>query len=136
MKVMIFGTFDLLHEGHKFFIREAKMLGDKLIIVIARDMIVQKLKGHLPQEPETIRYEKVSALELADKVILGDLRDHLKTVREERPDIILLGYDQTHFVDTLQRDLQDNGLSATKIIRARAYEPQRYKTSLLRKQGI
>jgi FAD synthetase len=40
MKVMIFGTFDLLHEGHQFFIREAKKVGGQLIIVLAHDQTI------------------------------------------------------------------------------------------------
>jgi len=101
---------------------------------LARDQTVQKLKGHAPEEPETTRYQKVSSLHLADKVVLGDLQDHFKIIQEERPDIIFLGYNQIHFVDTLHQNFQQYGLSNTKILRAPAHKPHLYKTSLLRKQ--
>ena len=39
-KVMVFGTFDRLHDGHRFFLREAEKLGTTLFIVVARDSMV------------------------------------------------------------------------------------------------
>ena len=45
--VMAFGTFDLMHPGHEYFLRQAKKRGDYLIAVIARDSTVKKLKGKL-----------------------------------------------------------------------------------------
>jgi FAD synthetase len=136
MKVMIFGTFDLLHKGHKFFIQEAKKLGDYLVIIIARNVTVEKLKGSPPQENEDIRHAKVSALGLSQHVVLGDISDHLRIIRVECPDIIALGYDQKHFATTLKEDLHKLGLTNTSIIRIGAYKPHIFKTSILRKKKI
>ncbi len=130
--IMIFGTFDLLHEGHKFFIREAKELGKQLIVIIARDKTVAKLKGAYPHENEDIRKEKVEELGFADRVILGHKKDHLDAVSKYQPEIILLGYDQKHFTETLKEDLKRLGLGKTKVIRASAHEPDKYKTSIIK----
>ena len=51
VKVMATGTFDLLHMGHIYYLKEAKKLGDILSVVVARDSTVRKLK-HEPVNPE------------------------------------------------------------------------------------
>ena len=43
--VMAFGTFDVLHPGHHFYLEQARKLGDNLVVVVARDANVKKLKG-------------------------------------------------------------------------------------------
>ena len=40
---MATGTFDILHMGHIYYLKEAKKLGDELVIVVARDFTVRKL---------------------------------------------------------------------------------------------
>ena len=44
-KVILFGTFDIFHKGHKNFLEQAQEFGDYLIVVIARDKTVKKIKG-------------------------------------------------------------------------------------------
>mgnify|MGYP006297563163 FL=1 len=53
VKVMATGTFDILHLGHIYFLKEAKKLGDTLAVVVATDSTVRKLK-HEPVNPEKI----------------------------------------------------------------------------------
>lgn len=57
--VMTFGTFDMFHPGHVYYLSEARKLGDELITIIARDVTVSKIKGRLPREKENVRLEKV-----------------------------------------------------------------------------
>src|SRR3989344_5704942 len=93
MNILVFGTFDHLHPGHRFILSEAEKRG-ALHVVIARDSNVQKMKGRLPQQNET---ERLSTLQKAypnADVRLGDAEDFLVPVREVKPDLILLGYDQ------------------------------------------
>ncbi len=130
--VMIFGTFDLLHEGHKHFIQEARAAGEYLIVVIGRDQTVLRLKKHLPEHNERERKKNVVALKIADKVVLGSKTNHLAIVKKYKPELILLGYDQTHFADKLAEDLVRIGLKRTQIRRAAAYQPDVYKTSLIK----
>lgn len=93
-KVMAQGVFDILHPGHLHYFRESKELGDKLIVIIARDSRVKEKKGLYFDEDE--RREMVEALKPVDEAILGSEGDIYSTVKEINPDIITLGYDQKH----------------------------------------
>ncbi len=125
VKVMAFGTFDIIHPGHEFFLREANKLGQHLTIVIARDETVQQLKGQFPRVGEAIRLKNLQKLRLANKVILGSLGDKFNAIKTEKPDVIALGHDQKFFVKALRRF---KGRKFT-IQRLSAYHPELYKTS-------
>ncbi|MFC1655932.1 adenylyltransferase/cytidyltransferase family protein [Patescibacteria group bacterium] len=130
-KIMVFGTFDVFHAGHEYFLREAKQLGDYLIAVIARDSTVQKVKGELPQHDERDRLHAVKESGYADKVTLGSEDDKYKVIRKYKPDIIALGYDQFVFTYALNKIIIDENLD-TEIIRLEPYEPSMYKSSLIK----
>ena len=130
-KVLAFGTFDLLHEGHKYFLNEAKKYGDKMFVVIARDKTVLRVKGFLPKQNENERIKNIEKLKIADKVILGSENDYYSILSEIKPDIICLGYDQTAFVDNLEKEIESRGLK-TKIIRIKPLHPEKYKSSIMR----
>src|SRR3989339_820475 len=119
-KVMIFGTFDIIHPGHLYLFEEAKKLGDTLTVIVARDQTVLEVKGRAVQNNEN--------LHIADKVILGNLADKYQVIKEEKPDIIALGYDQRAFVDSLNETLD----SKTKIVRLKPFKEDIYKSSKLR----
>src|SRR3989338_6851974 len=55
VKVMVFGVFDRLHSGHRAFLRQAKKHGKKLMVVIAHDSSVLKLKKKRPWQSERQR---------------------------------------------------------------------------------
>ena len=131
-KVMAFGTFDILHKGHENFLKQAKFYGNYLIIVIARDKTVLKIKGKLPRNNEKERLKKVGDSKLADKIILGSLTDKYKAIKKYKPDIICLGYDQQAFTEKLEEKLKEYNLLNTKIVRLKAYCPEKYKSSKFR----
>ncbi len=133
-KVMVFGTFDILHPGHTYLLRKAKKMGDYLTVVLARDETVGKVKGRYPLNKERQRQEKMAKSKLADKVVLGSRRNKYEVIKKYRPDVIVLGYDQRVFVDKLQEKLTEFDLAETKIKRLPAYHPEKYKSSLLRKK--
>jgi glycerol-3-phosphate cytidylyltransferase-like family protein len=54
-------------------------------------------------------------------------------VKEVNPDIICLGYDQTHFTDKLAAALKEMGLGHIEVKRLLAFEPEKYKSSILNK---
>ena len=130
---MCFGTFDLLHEGHKFYLNEAKKLGDYLVVVVARDETVEAVKKQPPLHNESVRVHNLEQLGIADKVILGNTGDKLKVVEDEKPAVIALGYDQTFFTHKIAEKLQQRGLSV-EVVRIPAHKPEVYKSSLLRKK--
>ena len=100
-KILIAGTFDILHPGHLNLLRQAKELGDFVIVVMARDENVLKTKGQKPFLNEDQRLDNLEKLGLVDKIVLGDLIDPYKVVKEEQPAVVALGYDQQTFVNGL-----------------------------------
>jgi FAD synthetase len=115
VKVMATGTFDLLHMGHIYFLKEAKKLGDKLVVVVATDKTVRKLK-HEPVNPQEIRLNLIKELKIVDEAFIGHEDDMYKIVQEIKPDIIALGYDQIHDEKTIEKELKKRNTKA-KIIR-------------------
>ncbi|MBI3589133.1 MAG: adenylyltransferase/cytidyltransferase family protein [Candidatus Liptonbacteria bacterium] len=103
LKVMVFGVFDGLHDGHQFFLREAKKQGSYLIAVVTPDHIVQEIKGRIPKENLEKRISSIKKENLADKVAIGDsvLRSW-QVLESYRPDLIVLGYDQTDLKKSLE----------------------------------
>jgi FAD synthetase len=95
IKVLVFGTFDLLHEGHEGFLRQAGSLGDRLIASVSRDEFVRRWKGRPPMNPENVRLERLLKTGLVDEARLSDAVPGTYTIiREVNPDVICLGYDQ------------------------------------------
>lgn len=128
---MVFGTFDIVHPGHIHMLKEAKNLGDYLIVVVSRDQITAEVKGKAPMLDENTRLEHIKKLNIADKVRLGNLgKDRYQAIREEEPDIIALGYDQVAFVDKLRENIKDN----IKIVRLQPFQPEIYKSSKIKEE--
>ncbi len=130
-RVLVFGTYDVLHPGHRDFFRQARALGDELHVVIARDETVQQLKGQASHHTEAERFAQVSACEEVTAAHLGHLGDKYAIIEELKPSVIALGYDQGHFADQLPEELAKRGLDIS-IVRLKAYKPETYKSSLLR----
>jgi FAD synthetase len=120
VKVMATGTFDLLHMGHIYYLREAKKLGDKLVVIVARDSTVRKLK-HEPVTPEEMRLNLIKELRMVDEAMLGHEDDMYEVVKEVKPDIIALGYDQIHDEKSIEQELKKRKLNA-KVVRLPKYE--------------
>jgi len=115
VKVMATGTFDLLHMGHIYYLREAKKLGDKLAVVVATDSTVRRLK-HEPVNPEEIRLNLIKEIRIVDEAYLGHEDDMYEIVEEIKPDMIALGFDQIHDEKKIEAELKKRGLKA-KVIR-------------------
>ena len=130
-KVMCFGTFDLLHKGHEFYLKEAKKLGDYLVVVVALDGTVRAIKGRAPELNLETRIRRLKELGIADRIIPGNPGDKLKVVEDEKPDLLCFGYDQTSFTENVTEKLNERGLSV-ETIRLKAHHPDKYKSSLLR----
>jgi FAD synthetase len=111
VKVMATGTFDLLHLGHIYYLKEAKSLGDRLAVVVATDSTVRRLK-HEPINPEKIRLELIKELKIVDEAYLGYEEDMYEIVREIKPEIIALGFDQLHDEETIKKELKRRKIKA------------------------
>ncbi|MCS7140454.1 MAG: FAD synthase [Candidatus Nezhaarchaeota archaeon] len=121
-KVMVAGVFDIIHPGHIHLISKASELGN-VVVVVARDSTVERIKGRKPIVPEEQRLEVVKNIKYVSSAVLGhEGEDMLKIVEEIKPDIILLGPDQNFNEEKLKRDLEARGL---KIEVLRLHEPYR-----------
>jgi len=116
---MATGTFDLLHMGHIYYLKESKKLGDRLVVVVARDSTVRKLK-HEPITPEEMRLDIIKELKIVDEAVLGHKDDMYATVKEIKPDIIALGYDQVHDEKKIEQELKKRKLVA-RVVRLPKY---------------
>jgi cytidyltransferase-like protein len=107
IKVMVFGTFDSLHRGHIFFLKEALKRGDYLTAVTARDKTVDELKGRSPLHNYGKREKKLMATGLVDQVIPSDKeRGSWEVIEREKPHIICLGHDQIAMRESLENWIQ------------------------------
>ena len=130
-KVMVFGTFDILHPGHIYFLKNAKKYGDTLFVIISRDSTVKHIKGKSPLHNEKERLKKIQQLHFVNYVILGNKRDKYFVIEKIKPDIICLGYDQRISVNELRKELKKRNIKA-RIIRLKPYKEHLYKSSKLR----
>ncbi|TRO54677.1 FAD synthase [Candidatus Bathyarchaeota archaeon] len=96
--VLAAGVFDLLHYGHIRYLEEAKKAGGpnaRLVVIVARDETVRRLKGTDPIIPEDQRRAVIEALKVVDEALLGfeDL-DLDRVLQQVKPDIVVVGHDQ------------------------------------------
>lgn len=123
-KVMIFGTFDHLHEGHRFLVRQAKAKG-VVVAVVGTDPTVHTIKGRPALQSLEKRAHALQDAFPDITVIPGSPKDFLEPIRAQKPDLLLFGYDQKLppgiTFDQLQCPWE----------RGEALEPHIYKSSLL-----
>ena len=141
-RIMVFGTFDMVHPGHEDFFKQARRLAalsevegssvkPYLIVSVARDSAAARIRGMAPRRHESERLAAVAAHELVDKAVMGDEVGYIRHIVEEKPDIIALGYDQSgEYVEHLEEDLKKEGMNV-RIVRLAAHKPDVYKTSKL-----
>src|SRR3989344_2592069 len=97
--VAVSGGFDPLHIGHIELFREAKKLGDVLVVILNNDNWLMKKKTHVFM-PEHERAEIIKALEMVDDVVLTDHKENPEdmsvsaTLMAIKPDIFANGGDR------------------------------------------
>ncbi|MCL4325191.1 MAG: FAD synthase [Candidatus Thermoplasmatota archaeon] len=114
VRVMATGVFDLLHPGHLHYLTEAKKLGNELVVVVARDVTVRKLKRE-PIVGEEARRIMVEALKPVDSAILGSEKDMFDTVVKVRPDVIALGFNQHWDEKDIEEGCAKHGVPARVV---------------------
>ena len=137
--VLTSGAFDLLHYGHIRLLEEAKKLGgpgSRLVVIIARDETVRRLKGRRPVIPEDQRRAVVEALKMVDEALLGyeDL-DMTSVIEKVRPDIIAVGHDQDDIEEMARRVVEEKGLDV-EIVRIGRFGPSDLNSSSKIKRKI
>jgi len=137
--VLASGTFDLLHLGHVKYLEEAKKAGGEnaeLIVIVARDKTVEKRKGRKPVMPEDQRRALVESLRVVDEAILGyEDFDIDKVIEKIRPDVIVVGHDQTDMERRVKKAVSERGLSI-KVVKAGKFGKNEFNSSLKIKRKI
>jgi D-beta-D-heptose 7-phosphate kinase/D-beta-D-heptose 1-phosphate adenosyltransferase len=88
------GCFDLLHAGHVYLFKEAKKLGDRLIVAVNSDGSLRRLKGpKRPVFPLRERLEILAAIEYIDVLTVFRQTTPQKIISLLRPDILVKGGD-------------------------------------------
>jgi FAD synthetase len=122
--VVASGVFDLVHLGHILFLQKAREAGGKnaeLVVIVARDSTVEKMKGKAPILPEDERRAIVESLKPVDKAILGyEELDIGGVIKHLKPDIIALGYDQRGIMKKVQEAVKSGGFDI-KVIKIKKF---------------
>jgi len=136
-RILVAGTFDLIHAGHIYLINEAAKLGD-VYVVVATDKNRELFSGEHPILSQEQRLEVIKNLKNVKDARLGRSdNDTLKTVEEINPDIILLGPDQKYSIDILKKGLSEKGLNHIDVERLETYyDKYELHSSSLIKQKI
>ncbi len=137
-RVLVAGTFDLIHTGHIYLINEAANLGN-VYVVVATDKNRELFSGERPIVPQEQRLEVVRNLKNVKNARLGRSDNNtLRTVEEINPDIILLGPDQKYSIETLKKGLSEKGLNHIEIRRLENYydKYELNSSSLIKKKII
>jgi len=130
--VAIFGVFDGVHDGHTFFIKQAKKQGNHLVAIVARDEMVKNLKGKYPKYNEVERINNLLKISDVDLVLLGDPQiETYNTLREINPDVVYLGYDQKELLNNINKFIKIGNLTKMEIVIGEPHKPELFHSSIL-----
>jgi len=87
------GCFDIIHIGHIRYLKEAKALGDVLVVGLNSDKSVSMLKPDRPITPQDQRAEILSSLGMVDYVTLFDEETPYELIKLLHPDVLVKGGD-------------------------------------------
>ncbi len=129
-KVFTNGCFDILHAGHVAYLKEAKALGDWLIVGLNSDASVRRLKGDSrPLNTLEDRKTVLESLSFVDEVIPFDEDTPLSLIKRIHPDVLVKGgdYDISNIVGA------DEVLSYGGEVKVLSYVPGKSTTEIIRR---
>jgi cytidyltransferase-like protein len=130
---MVFGVFDGLHDGHRYFLNAAHKLG-RLVVVVARNKSVSELKHHKPWKSGASRISAIEKEYPRAKVVLGDTTaGSWNIITKELPGSIALGYDQIQLGKELKKFIVKHKLNIN-IKTIKSHKPKIYHSSVLNKK--
>lgn len=133
--VLVGGVFDILHPGHIFTLKAAKSHGDILIVIIATESTATKIKkNRIIFHNENLRREMVSSLNFVDLALIGKEGTLFDTVEHVKPDIIALGYDQSHTEKFISENCRKRNINV-RILRLNTPIPNMKSSELKRELG-
>lgn len=121
-KVITYGTYDLLHEGHLNLLRRAKALGDYLIVGVTSDSFDQE-RGKLNVHHNVLkRIESIKNTGLADEIIIEDyIGQKIDDIQHHQIDVFAIGSDWQGKFDYLNEFCEvvylprTEGISSTEL---------------------
>lgn len=126
---VVFGVFDGLHNGHKYFLTEAAKHCEKIIVAVTASEAVLHLKGHLPRYEYGERVAAIRAFNPKLKVVQGDRTlGKWTAIKKYAPEIVLLGHDQRTIAEELIK-------LRVRFIFLNSYHPEKHKSSIIHKQS-
>lgn len=129
--VMVFGVFDGLHPGHRHFLAEAGKFGKRIVAVVAPEEAVRMLKKKTPKHPLAERIAELLASGLVEEAVPGDeIAGSWRIFDAYRPDIVVLGYDQTKLRDALAGSLPRFPF-IKRIAVVGAHKPEKFHSRLI-----
>jgi D-beta-D-heptose 7-phosphate kinase/D-beta-D-heptose 1-phosphate adenosyltransferase len=118
------GCFDIIHVGHIRYLKEAKKLGDVLIVGLNSDSSVKRLKPNRPINVESHRAEVLASLEMVDYVAIFKEDTPYELINFLKPHVLVKGGDWNRenivgsdLVPEVYSLVYMNGVSTTGIIK-------------------
>ncbi len=135
-KVMCFGAFDGLHPGHLDFFKQAKKLGDFLVVSVGTDKNVARIKGRPPLFSQDERVELIGQVKIVDEAVLGSEDDYWGHIKSLAPDVICLGYDQWASEAEVKSELAKIGMAGVRVVRLKPHKIDRAKSTLVKANSV
>src|SRR5688500_6157922 len=112
--VLVGGVFDILHPGHIFTLKAAKLLGDILVVVIATETTATKIKkNRVIFHNENLTREMVSSLNFVDLALIGKEGTLFDTIEHVKADMIAVEYEELH----TDKIIEQNGKKRNRNVR-------------------
>jgi len=130
-KALVFGVFDGLHDGHRYFLQQAAQLTEQLHIAVTHDIIVKRLKKRTPKFMIDERIAALDALDIVHHVHTGDttLRQW-NSIHLIQPNVIILGHDQQALAAALEND-RNLFPSVQEIVTLASHQPEHFNSTHL-----
>lgn len=134
-KVLVGGRFNIIHPGHVQFLKKARSLGTRLVVVIASDSTIKSAKKSLLFSAKD-RKSMIESLKWVDRVVIGygirGVDGYRRILGKERPDIVALGYDQRVSPARLERLAEQWG-TPCRVVRIKRYKGYETKKIMTKK---
>lgn len=105
---------DILHKGHIEYLKNAKTLGDKLVVGVLTDVAVMERKPK-PTMSFDERFDLIRALRVADVVVAQDEYEPIKNIASLQPDILVESFDHKHVDDKYLKFIKNMGIRAITL---------------------
>ncbi len=131
--VLVFGTFDVIHPGHKYFLEQSAQYGERVVAVVARDEFVNRTKRKTPVHNQNERIEHIKKSGLVTDACLSDIvTGTFQVVAEIDPHIVCFGHDQIKLVESFRIWLKENKKDI-EIIMIDSYKRDQYSSTVRNK---